>query len=294
MVLLLADWLLKRRWWCGTCNRVLTASRPMKSPASRVSKPASPPAQAIRTGGFWGGLVYAVGFAVGLLSMMQIMSGPGGTGSSVEGTTHVNRSAPGVVARAKSERPQDPEAKSLAEVQAAIKRGTDLNAPIRDGLSPLHWAARNGFAEVAKLLIEHGANVNLHASGMEGATPLHVVAVYGHKPTAEAFLAGGADVNAKDEWGSSPLQYASFNGHDELVELMLSKGARIDNRDRRFGVTAVQVAIAAGKESTVRLLVSKGADLNTRNNAGETPLGTSVRMNRTAIAGFLRDHGGRE
>lgn len=296
MVLLLADWLLKRRWCCGTCNRLLTAPRPKPptAPAGRVAKPASQPARATRTSGFWSGLVYAIGFVVGLCSMMQIMIGQGGTGPSPEGTPHVNRSAPGVVARAESERPQDPEARSLAEVNSAIKRGTDLNAPIRDGLSPLHWAARNGFAKVAKLLLEHGANVNLHASGMESATPLHVVAVYGHKPTAEALLTGDADVNAMDKWSSTPLQYASFNGHDDIVDLLISRGARVNNRDGRFGVTAVQVATAAGKESTVRLLVGKGADINTRNDAGETPLGTANRMNQTAIARFLSGHGARQ
>ena len=294
IVLFVIDCLSKRRWRCGTCNRVLVVPKASAPTASPTWKPARQPATSATAGGFWGGLVYAIGFAVGLYATMQMMMGQRAKGTTPEQAAHPNNATPSVVVKAESGGPSGPEAKSLAEVQAAIKHGADPNAPIRDGLSPLHWAARNGFASVARLLIEHGANVNLQAQGMEGATPLHVVAVYGHKAVAEALLAAGAEVNAMDKWGSTPLQYASFNGHEQLLGLLISNGARINNRDRRFGVTAVQVATAAGKENTVRLLVGKGADINTRNNAGETPLGTALRMKHSDIIRLLKRYGARE
>ncbi|MYA12637.1 MAG: ankyrin repeat domain-containing protein, partial [Gemmatimonadetes bacterium] len=58
-------------------------------------------------------------------------------------------------------------------VRALIAEGADVNAPRGDGMTGLHWAALNGNAEIARMLIDAGAD--LEAVTRLGAhRPLHV------------------------------------------------------------------------------------------------------------------------
>ena len=61
----------------------------------------------------------------------------------------------------------------LATVRSLIKRGADVNIAQADGMTALHWAAREGDAEMAAALI--GARASVKATTRVGAyTPVHV------------------------------------------------------------------------------------------------------------------------
>jgi hypothetical protein len=62
-------------------------------------------------------------------------------------------------------------ANDIAHVEAALNKNTKL-ANIKDasGMSPLHWAAILGKGEVAKILVEHGGDVN--AVDKDKCTPI--------------------------------------------------------------------------------------------------------------------------
>jgi ankyrin repeat protein len=62
------------------------------------------------------------------------------------------------------------------------------------GNTELHLAAIRGFADLATVLVKHGADVN--AMNEYGHTPLYYAARHGHLKTAEALIAAGADKNA--------------------------------------------------------------------------------------------------
>ena len=61
---------------------------------------------------------------------------------------------------------------NIEAVKQHIAAGKDLNTIGEDGWAPLHSAAIEGHKEVAKLLIESGANVNAN-DDLVGMTPLH-------------------------------------------------------------------------------------------------------------------------
>lgn len=60
-----------------------------------------------------------------------------------------------------------------------LREGADVNraAPLKENATPLHFAALNGHAEVARLLIQHGAKID--AESKRGRTALMTAAALG-------------------------------------------------------------------------------------------------------------------
>ena len=69
-----------------------------------------------------------------------------------------------------------------------IKSGASLKQSNKDGLTPLHVAAKMGFAEVCVALVDHGAN--LEAADQEGNTPLILATKDCHSNTVSSQLSG--------------------------------------------------------------------------------------------------------
>lgn len=290
---------LQRGWRCEGCGKKIVQAR---RTAPRQPVPSTEASPQPSSGGFLGGFVYAMGFAVGLITMIQVTGGldglmgvpktPSDPSPTVVETTspterdgqRPSRAGPGT----------GREARALEEVKAFIRRGGNINGNYSKGFTALHWAARHGYATVVAFLVEKGADVNGRESAVARATPLHVAATYNHMAVARLLLEKGADVSTTDRWGSTPLQYAAFNGHNDLIELFLSKGANIKHREKRYGITALHASVAGKKPKTLELLLSKGAETNARNHAGETALGTALRMSQADIAAVLRKHGARQ
>ena len=110
--------------------------------------------------------------------------------------------------------------------------GADVNQPDELGATPLHDAAWSGNLEIARYLMEHGANVKArHAEG--GSQPLGLRrASRTIFAMVELLLAHGADVRAADNSGETPLHLAVDRGYLALVELLIVRGADVKVRDK--------------------------------------------------------------
>jgi uncharacterized protein len=100
-----------------------------------------------------------------------------------------------------------------------------LRARSSDTFTPLHYAAFFGQPDVARVLVERGADPNAVADGFDRVTPLHSACAAGDREIAAVLLEHGADPNARESGGFTPLHAAAQNGDEELAKLLLARGA---------------------------------------------------------------------
>ena len=95
-----------------------------------------------------------------------------------------------------------------------------------DGFTALHLAVFGRQEEAARILIDHGADVDALSGGeIARVPPLGTAAFVRSVPLAQVLLDAGADVNRQGEGGSTALHSAAQNGDEELIRLLLERGA---------------------------------------------------------------------
>jgi len=161
----------------------------------------------------------------------------------------------------------------------------------REGFTALHYAARHGYVEIARLLLAERADVNAKAS--KGDTPLHYAVWYGHEETVQLLLSNKADVDVRDGIGRTPLYDAAATGQIEEVGILLAAKADVNTRTLR-GDTALSVAASDGREDVARLLIDNGANVNDTDINGCTALYWARTRGHERIEELLRQHGGLE
>ncbi len=177
-----------------------------------------------------------------------------------------------------------------------------MNFP-RGGFTPLLFAARQGNLEVARILLDAGANVNL--GDPDSTTPLVIAIINYHYDLAGLLLERGADPNIADKKGRTAL-YAAVDMHTvdvstrpvpkineqrnevDVVKMILAKGGNpnaqlksflpprgvLDGADRVLtdGATPFFRAAKSGDVELMRILLEHGADPKLTPKDGTTPL----------------------
>ena len=84
------------------------------------------------------------------------------------------------------------------------------------------FACMHGHIDAAKLLLDHGAQINAIPGGFDYAgTGLHYAALNGYRAMVDFLLESGADKNINDsKTGSPPANWADYGGHPEIRDLL--------------------------------------------------------------------------
>jgi len=115
----------------------------------------------------------------------------------------------------------------LEIVQELLDYGVDVNAQNISCGTPLTFAssAYHDGPAVVRLLLERGADPNTRA--WNGFTPLHYALEMGVNGAARVLIEHGASVEVKDDFGRTALDVASGEQKDEIMKLLLELRANL-------------------------------------------------------------------
>ncbi len=145
--------------------------------------------------------------------------------------------------------------KDIAEL--LINHGADINVVSeRTEATPLRYAVWSGSRDVAKLLIDKGATVS------DIDVLLHCACRDGYKDLAELFIQKGANVTS-EVWGYAPSFEAVWNNYPDILRLLLDRDANPNARDRDgWSLLHYTVDPACRSLEMTRMLLDKGANPN--------------------------------
>ncbi|MBU8922835.1 MAG: ankyrin repeat domain-containing protein [Bacteroidales bacterium] len=179
----------------------------------------------------------------------------------------------------------------VARVKAILKADPDAineSAENRFKELPIHMAAQTGNVEIARILIEAGADVD--AGDSDNSTALGIAAMRKHIDMANFLLEQGANINHRDRKADTPLSFALYGSNEEMIQLLLDAGADLYFRSPE-GETLLHRACQRGVLMMVEHLLESGADLDAQEQGGATPLGYAALSTNADIVKMLLEKG---
>ncbi len=162
-----------------------------------------------------------------------------------------------------------------AAVESLLVGGADVDENDYILGTALHIAVSQGNVDIAKILIDQGADLQA-ASEQQGARALHLAAAFNDIVMLALLLDSGADTESRDDDHRTPLFRAAIPGHTEAVRLLLDRGAELEARDGIRARTPFMMASYFGRLNIVELLIDRGADINATDTHGESALSFAV------------------
>lgn len=136
--------------------------------------------------------------------------------------------------------------------------------------------------EIAEILLDHGAAVNLKYSSWLD-TSLHVAVNYGYLKIAEMLLNKGARTNAVVRFDETVLISAIRHDNVNMLKLLVNHGVDLNVRRARDGALPLYLAAKAGSVQVVRFLYGLGVDIDACTKDYLTPLYIAARHGHLVV-----------
>ena len=164
------------------------------------------------------------------------------------------------------------EAGHESTVEALLGLGLGVNARMNEGETALQRAVLKGNRAVMKVLLKHGAAVDI--VGPNYVTALHYAAEFDRVEMVQDLLGTSPSVKlieARSGTGETALLVAARRRSLEVVQELISRKANIKAKDKE-GNTALHLACKAGSRDVVQFLLENGAERNAENDGKKKPL----------------------
>jgi len=163
--------------------------------------------------------------------------------------------------------------KHVRVAKILLKHGANVDIWGMESWLPLRDALRD--VTIVQFLLNHGADVNFRRDDLR--TPLHLAARYGELEVARVLLLHKADVGSRDDKGMIPLHLLfeeNFRYDDKIVHfarLLLKHGADVNRRDEDDN-TPLHLAMIWEMYECAKVLIEYDADPSVENDRRKTPL----------------------
>jgi uncharacterized protein len=163
-----------------------------------------------------------------------------------------------------------------AVVDELVREGANVNARSKTGFTALMFAAQQGDADSARVLLAAKANPN-EVIKKSGATPLIIASATGQPEVVSLLLDNGADPNAVDA-----------NGFTSLHHAVRDSDYGLDAAAKATSVLIVKALLAHGANPNARLEVDKekvAAEIKAQGNAGARTKRTAITITEVELEG---------
>ena len=208
---------------------------------------------------------------------------------------------------------------NIGAASPGVYRARAIPSP-SGAMTPLMFAAREGLPEVARMLVDAKAKLDLQSAN--GTTALSIAIINNHIELARYLLRQGANPNIFDDYYKRPPLFAAIEMRSlnfppetppphpdagdplDLIKELLDRGANPNARSntapvRGFmqltgswvnfdGQTPIIRAALAGDITLVRLLIEHGADPNLKTDQGSTAFMAAAGVNWVIGETFTR------
>uniref|UniRef100_A0A915PZ48 SAM domain-containing protein n=1 Tax=Setaria digitata TaxID=48799 RepID=A0A915PZ48_9BILA len=166
-------------------------------------------------------------------------------------------------------------------------RGADIEKTNQVGMTALHHAARNGHANIVRILVQRGANY--HKLTYLGASAMTLAAGSGYTEVVKLLLDLRVNINPPHTaLCPTPVIAAAFRRHTHLCALLSHRGAYLDgNIQRLSNLSALSTAISCGATTVVGALLELGADPTFRSLNGMTSVELAQHLQRNEMLAVM-------
>ncbi|KAJ6783465.1 hypothetical protein PWT90_08178 [Aphanocladium album] len=164
----------------------------------------------------------------------------------------------------------------------------NIEAELGNGWTALQVATRYQYFDIVRLLIEHGAKLDV-TGGPQGTSPLYMAVAVGNIEIARVLLENNANPNRSAFW-DAPLHVAVRSENQEVVQLLLDAGAFTESVNCD-GETPLIIAAMQGSVNIAKQLLDRGANPNSSKAKFNSPLLAACQGGHVEVAAMLLDRG---
>jgi cytohesin len=144
-----------------------------------------------------------------------------------------------------------------------LEAGADPDLVFRDdGLTPLHYATKQGRHQMAQMLLDAGADPM--PVDRQEATPLIHAVKSGDAEMVQIFIENEVDLEFRTEYESTPIEVAAAEGQAEIVRVLIEAGASFEASDRPPHLSPMLRAAWNGHAEVLRVLIEAGVDIEAK------------------------------
>ncbi|XP_019750271.1 ankyrin repeat, SAM and basic leucine zipper domain-containing protein 1 isoform X2 [Hippocampus comes] len=177
---------------------------------------------------------------------------------------------------------------NVAAIEQLLDDGMNVDSSLTFDHTPLMCAVSLADHDVAKVLLDRGANANFKKDGWTVLMACCTASAKEDKIArcVELLLSRNADPNMADRSQVTCLMLAARANYCTVLNLLASHGANLDMQDAN-GYTALSVAVHHGREKAVLKLLQLGADSSIATKAGKSPAQLALLLKHAQISRIL-------